>query len=266
MKQLMLCLLITGAFNQACAQQKTDSLSLYPIIQKTALLTSEKCITKALWEPYGYGLTRKIELQSYVLLNFTMPNIGTRVQYHKSLSGKFALTGNHYISYFSPWLKFWQGEGTGDIIAPELKIPSKFLIQNGITGSYIIGPSFVFTAGAHFSFCTGKAIGNLYSVDIPIVYQRFAPAFTGPVIGFKTNAQGRLFRKFQYLVQANFFQLTGGVKSRFTEGSAMAVYTPGRKWGIAAGTKLTYGTYPFGRQFNSIPFIDIHCLFGKGSK
>lgn len=263
MKKLIMVLLFAGTLNQISAQQKTDSMSIHPVIQNTALLTPEKCISKGLWEPYAYGLNPRVELQSYLLLNATMPNFGARVQYHKSKSGKFILTGNHYISYFSLWLKFWQGEGTGAIITPELNIPTKILIQNGITGSYIFGPAMLFSAGVEFSFCTGRKIGNLYTVDMPLVYQRFAPAFTGPVIAFKTNVQGRVFRKFQYLAHANLFQLTGNISSVFAEGGVMAVYAPGRKWKIAAGTILTYGKYPFGKQLNIIPNINVYCQLGR---
>lgn len=266
MKQLIFLLLFVGALNRTLAQQKADSLSIYPFIQKTAFLTPEKCISKGLWEPWAYGLTRNIELQSYALLNATMPNLGVRVRYYKSQTGKFTLTGNHYVSYFSLWLKFWQGEGTGAIITPEVDIPSKLLIQNGITGSYIIGPEMVFSAGAQFSFCTGKAIGHLYTVDLPLVYQRFAPAFTGPVIGFKTSLQGKVFRKFQYLVHAKYFQLTGSAVSGLVEGGALAVYAPGRRWKFAAGGMMTYGKYPFGRQVHIIPDFNVYFQLGKGCK
>ena len=63
-----------------------DSLNVFSFIQKTAFTNQAKQFNKSLWEPYSYGINKRIELQSFLLGNFIMPNIGIKINLLKKIN------------------------------------------------------------------------------------------------------------------------------------------------------------------------------------
>jgi hypothetical protein len=119
-----------------------------------------------------------------------MPNIGVKINLIKK--NKFYLSSQHSINYFTPWLKFWQGKGTGAIISPEIDIPKLFLIENGIFVSYLINNKLLISSNLNMTLALGTKINRLYSIDMPIIYNRFAPAFENAMFSLKSNLQASI--------------------------------------------------------------------------
>ena len=248
---------------------RSDTLSIFPVIQKTAFLTQPNQLNKSLFTPLTFGLNSRIELQSFPVLNIMMPNFGAKISCYNSSSNKLHLSSMHSLTYFSSWLKFWQGDGTGAIITPQMKIPTMLMIDNGIIVSYIFSPTFLISTNLNFEFIAGKKIDEIYSVDIPMVYPRFAPAFTGSVGSIKTNLQGKLYKRFQYMINLDYYKVINHRFSNFFEGNLMLVYTKSNKFKICAGPIFVFGEYPFGKQWNIIPLLNLYYTFtfykSKGS-
>ena len=109
----------------------------------------------------------------------------------------------------------------------------------------------------------GEKINPIYTVDIPLVYPRFAPAFVGSVLSLKTNIQGNIYKRLNYLTSLYYFHLNSPEYNRFVETRFLIAYVKNNKLTLIGGTQIIYGQYPFGDQFNIIPYFDLIYSFGK---
>lgn len=234
---------------------KADSLYVFSFIQKTAFTNQPKQFNKSLWEPYSYGINKNIELQSFLTGNFIMPNIGIKINLLKK--NKFYFSSQHAINYFTPWLNFWQGKGTGAIISPEINIPNLFLLENGVFASYLINNKLLISTNLNVSFALGNKINKLYSIDLPIIYNRFAPAYENSVFSLKTNLQGKITKKFNYIATFDYYYINSNQSSNFIETSIIGVFSKSNRFKFCLGPKLVYGQYPFGNQVNILPYFNI---------
>jgi hypothetical protein len=241
----------------------SDTLQFYPILNKTAYSLKAKHWNKGFWEPLSYGLNNRIEIQSYPLLLPIMPNLGFKISYPKIGNDKFCFSSNHSVTYYTPWLKFWQSTGTGGIITPQISIPTQLLIENGVSISYLINPKHIITHNLNLNFVWGQKISSVYTVDLPIIYPRFAPAFIEPVISFKTNFQGKIYWRFQYLTSADYFYVNGPEFNNFIENKWLLAYAKTNKLKLLGGAIITYGQYPFGNQTNIIPYMNVVYTIGR---
>ena len=232
-----------------------DSLNVFSFTQKTAFTNQAKQFNKSLWEPYSYGINKRIELQSFLLGNFIMPNIGIKINLLKK--NKFYLSSQHSINYFTPWLKFWQGNGTGAIISPEINIPKLYLLENGIFASYLINNKLLISSNLNMTLALGTKINRLYSIDMPIIYNRFAPAFENAVFSLKTNLQGKITKRFNYMATFDYYYINSNQFSNFIETSIIGVFAKSTRFKFCLGPKLVYGQYPFGNQINILPYFNI---------
>jgi hypothetical protein len=253
--KLLKLIIFTIGISIACSAQ--DSLTFYPLIQKTAYNLNKKQFSKGIWEPLSYAINNNIELQTYPLLNFTMPNIGAKIAINKCNATKLKFSGTHYLTYISPWLKFWQGEGTGAIITPQIDIQGMVFFESGLNVSYILNKNNIITSNLNYTFSIGPKIDKTYSVDLPLVYQRFAPAFVGSNINIKNNIQGKLYKKLSYIAMLDFYFINDEKIKIFNETSAMLMLSKTNKFKALVGSKLIYGQYPFGNQFNLIPNFNL---------
>jgi hypothetical protein len=245
------------------ASYASDTLQFFPVINKTAYNLKARQWNKGLWEPLSYGLNDRTEIQTYPILFAVMPSLGFKIGYPKLGNAKLRYSTTHSLTYLTPWLKFWQSTGTGGLITPEITIPAQLMIGNGILVSYMINTKHILTTNLNLNFVLGEKINPIYTVDIPLIYPRFAPAFIGPVVSLKSNIQGKLYRRFQYQTSLDFFHINGKESQTFIENKMLFGYAKNDKIKFLGGVILSHGQYPFGNQSNIIPYFNVIFTFGK---
>ena len=103
----------------------------------------------------------------------------------------------------------------------------------------------------------GTKINRLYSIDMPIIYNRFAPAFENAVFSLKTNLQGKITNRFNYMATFDYYYINNNQFSNFIETSIIGVFAKSTRFKFCLGPKLVYGQYPFGNQINILPYFNI---------
>lgn len=234
--------------------QAQDSTSFKPWSYKTAHCLPAKSWEYSITGPLRYGISNRVELQTNPLANIVMPNLAARV--HIGHATAYTLATEHKLTYYTSFLKFLQGKGTGALIPPTADIPAIWMLSNSVAITKPIGKTIATSQLTLNLSLRSKPMSKLYTVDIAMIYPRFAPIFNGPTFKWSNNVQGKLYHKFNYLVSADIYKVMAKDHNFFFEAGAHALWAPSARVNISAGTKLVYGNYPFGHQWNLIPAVN----------
>ena len=172
------------------------------------------------------------------------------------------------INYPAPLMNLVKNKGTGGFISPEYEIPWLLSVYNSVAATYLIGGNQILTGelGLEFALNNSKLSPGT-SVDLPVILPRSMVFYKNAGIDFKIIYEGNLVSNFDFHVKSElflfpisssdydheyqetannlFWELTGNVFWNLTE-----------TFKLGAGTKLCYGTYPFGKQWHLLPYID----------
>lgn len=218
------------------------------------------CLPQKEWEyslqgPLRYGLCNGLELQTNPILNLILPNITARIALGKVHGFTFA--SEHEVAYYSPFLRFFQGDGTGALIAPTANVPTALVIRNGIVTSRN-WQKLAFTSGLDINLSLHSTkMEQRYSVDIPLLYPRLAPIYSGVTLKWSNTLQGKISKNWSYLSTSDFFVVPTGKYNLFIEAGENIAWTPGTRFTAMAGVKFVYGNYPFGSQAHLIPTFNV---------
>jgi len=171
---------------------------------------------------------------------------------------KVDLTFHHRFIYPTPLLRKLQKPGMFGMISPEAdvgKIPHIFVFHNEILKSLVVNKNtLLLKVGATFAL-TSQKIDNRISIDLPLVYPRMGEYFNGYKVNVGLDIQHQYSNKISFLVDGDIFIIPE--EELFYESKLIGEYKLNESWKILAGTKLTHGQYPFGKQTRLLPLFDI---------
>lgn len=222
----------------------------------TALTLTDNRYEIRLFGYSGYGLTDRLEISAHPLMFWLMPQV--KVKYRWSGLEGIILSSEHQLSYPTLFLNVISRKGIGGMISPEFNFPQIFSLYNGIIATRKVSSNSMLTgkAGIIIAVRTG-AIDERSTIDLPVIYPRFASFYHMPVINPGVDYRGKLFSSIGGQIAAECFIIPTDNENFFFENKGLLTWTLKTNWQFLAGYRLSYGTYPFGNQWHLLPAIEV---------
>ena len=226
-----------------------------------------------IFQPFIYNKTPEIEIRTYPLYNFIIPNLEYRKKYSNWVfSLKEELPDDEYWkvaefvighSFFipTPLLNIVKKEGMGGFVSPEFEnFPFMISIKNELeiifSNQNIKNKDFISTnIGFTFGLSASK-IDARTTIDLPLIYPRLLCFYNKGIFNLGLRSNKKLFNNFYLFSDINFLstppftaQLT-----KFIEHKSLLIWEKSEKIQIQVGYKLVYGEYPFGDMLHLLPF------------
>ena len=214
-----------------------------------------------IFQPHIYGMNNNLEISTHPLLFFVKPNIKVK-KYHGEYKG-LGMASRFSFDYPTQLLKLIQRKGTLGILAkdPDIgDILNLFVFQGELLTTKNLD-NISITGKVGLSLCPGCEIDKRHLVDMPLAYPRMAVYHHG----FASN----LGLDLDYIyserisIKADIDLIFLPEKIVFIENKILFNYQLSPKYILNGGIKLTQGTYPFGKQLDIFPLIDLSWSWEK---
>ncbi|MBC8255980.1 MAG: hypothetical protein H8E85_01560 [Candidatus Marinimicrobia bacterium] len=213
------------------------------------------------FQPRIYGMNNNIEISTHPLLFFVKPNIKVK-KYHGEMKG-FGIASRYSFDYPTPLLKLIQRKGKFGILSkdPDIgDIPSLFVFQGELLTTKKLDKSSI-TGKIGLSFCPGCEIDSRHLVDLPLAYPRMLVYEKGLSTNIGLDYYYKYSEKVSLKTDIDLFIIPD--KDVFIENKFIIEYQFSPKYTLTGGFKLTQGTYPFGKQLDIFPLIDLSWSWEK---
>ena len=256
MKHLLLIFLIFGSL---AARAQVPSLVKRWSFNSACLMPAGKW-ESGLLQPFRYGISKNLEVNTNSLLLPVLPDAGIKLALGEKCG--FRLAGEHSLSVPSVFLNFVSRKGIGGLISPQFHFPFMLALNNSLLASKFLPDSILLTlkAGLAFTVRSGKA-DPLSTIDLPVFYPRMAHYYKGLSFRFSSGIRGSICRKWNYEEAAQVFLITRAEHYFFAENTGNLMWSVGRSLRIKGGYNLSYGNYPFGKHWQLWPSLDL--VFGS---
>ena len=213
------------------------------------------------FQPRIYGMNNNLEISTHPLLFFVKPNVKVK-KYHGEYKG-LGIASRFSFDYPTPLLKLIQREGIFGILSkdPDIgDIPILFVFQ----GELLVtkkSADYSLTGKAGLSICPGCEIDSRHLVDLPLAYPRMAVYHHGFASNVGLDLDYIYSEKISLKTDIDLFIIPD--EDVFIENKFMINYQFSPKYTLTGGIKLTQGTYPFGKQLDIFPLIDLSWSWEK---
>lgn len=227
---------------------------------KTAQLMKPGKWECGILQPFRYGLTDKIELNTYAFLFPLMPNAGVTLAWGEKSGIQFV--SKHELSLPSVFLNVISRKGTGGLLSPEFSFPFILGFNNTLLATKPVLGSHYLTlkAGLHLAIRSGE-VDQLATMDFPMFYPRMAQYYKGASVRAGVSLKGPLCEKLFYEEGIEAFIVTRKENNFNLENVGSLMWRVGRSLRLKGGYNLSYGKYPFGNYWQLWPFVDL--VFGS---
>lgn len=240
----------------------------------TAYTLDDREFQLSIFEPAAYGITDRLEVQSFVWPFIYTPNIFVKYQWSKlNLSNKVApqwvIGSRHGMYYPTILLKKIQKRQTNypssnDLIIPKhTQTPSILAFQNELYFSRYLkndrceGPNYLLTIKLGLQFAKEWGESTLPTINYPIFYPRTAIYHDTVLWYIGLDFDAHLNEYLNYCVDVEFLSVDWDVKDFAIEHKAMIIWPVLKRMSIIAGYKLSYGSLPLEKKLMFMPVIDL---------
>jgi hypothetical protein len=194
-------------------------------------------------------------------LFFVKPNVEV-----KKYLGEYKSVGMAWrfsFDYPTQLLKLIRREGKFGILSkdPDIgDIPSLFVFQ----GEFLVtkkSADFSLTGKAGLSICSGCELDKRHLVELPLTYPRMAAYHYGFASNVGLDLDYIYSEKISLKTDIDLFIIPD--EDIFIGNKFMINYQLSPKYTLTGGIKLTQGTYPFGKQLDIFPLIDLSWSWEK---
>lgn len=212
-------------------------------------------------QPLIYGMNNNLEISIHPLLAFIKPNV--KVKKHHGEYKELGIASRFSFDYPTPLLKLIQREGKLGILSkdPDIgDISSLFVFQ----GELLItkkSADYKLSGKAGLSICPGCEIDSRHLVDLPLAYPRMLVYEKGLSTNIGLDFYYDFSKNISLTTDIDLFFISD--KDVFVENKFLINYQFSPKYTLTAGVKLTQGTYPFGKQLDIFPLIDLSWSWNK---
>lgn len=214
-----------------------------------------------LFQPIRRGLSGDREISFYKLTAILMPGATIKQQWRQRY--QWTLSTTHSLYYPTPLLTMLAKEGIGGMISPEFDIPKMVSFWNMALASKQLDKNRILTfkAGGAVAF-GGEDLTEGSTIDLPLIYHRLAVYYNGWLMRFGVDINGRMSRKWTYLVDGDLFLIPGMKGSLALEHKSMITWEKSARFHLSLGYKFIFGEYPDGypkdktTRIHILPLID----------
>ena len=213
------------------------------------------------FQPRIYGMNNNLEISTHPLLFFVKPNVKVK-KHHGEYKG-LGMASRFSFDYPTPLLKLIQREGKFGILSkdPDIgDIPNLFVFQ----GEFLVtkkSADYSLTGKAGLSICPGCELDKRHLVDLPLAYPRMTVFHHGFASNVGLDLDYIYSEKISLKTDIDLFIIPD--EDVFIENKFMINYQYSPKYTLKGGVKLTQGTYPFGKQLDIFPLIDLSWSWEK---
>jgi len=213
------------------------------------------------FQPRIYGMNNNLEISTHPLLFFVKPNVKVK-KHHGEYKG-LGMSSRFSFDYPTLFLKLIQREGKFGILSkdPDIgDIPNLFVFQ----GELLVtknSADYSITGKAGLSICPGCEIDSRHLVDLPLAYPRMLVYEKGLSTNIGLDYYYDYSEKISLKTDIDLFIIPD--EDVFIENKFMINYQFSPKYTLTGGVKLTQGTYPFGKQLDIFPLIDLSWSWEK---
>jgi len=230
----------------------------------TALTAPKGRLEFGLFTPSRYALTDKVELQTDLLLNFALPNVGAQV--HWTTAGGWALASKHTLRYSTRLLNVVTAEGVGGFLPGNITPPQMIEIDNEVMTSKRFGASSILTVDLGVSIAPNfndgvTPSGSLPVIDFPFLYPRLASTVGGATLRGGVAWVGRIVPKLEYAIDVDVFYNTAVFLGPALEQGANLAWRPSDRVSLGAGYRLSLAQYAYGTRVHVLPTLDVRVGF-----
>jgi len=214
-----------------------------------------------IFQPRVYGMNNNLEVSTHPLLFFVKPNIKIK-KYHGE-NKVFGIASRFSFDYPTPFLKLIQREGKFGILSkdPNIgEIPNLFVFQGELLATKK-SANYSITGKVGLSICLGCEIDSRHLVDLPLAYPRMLIYAKGLSNNVGLDYYYKYSEKISLKTDIDSFIILD--KDVFIENKFIVEYKFSPKYILTGGVKLTQGTYPFGKQLDVFPLIDLRWSWEK---
>ncbi len=214
-----------------------------------------------IFQPRIYGMNNNLEISTHPLLFFVKPNVEVK-KYHGEYKG-LGMASRFSFDYPTQLLKLIQREGKFGILAkdPDIgDIPNLFVFQGEWLATKKLA-DYSITVKAGMSICPGCELDKRHIVDLPLAYPRIAVYHHGFASNLGLDLDYIYSEKISLKTDVDLFIIPD--EDFFLEQKLMFNYQLSPKYTLTGGIKLTQGTYPFGKQLDIFPLIDLSWSWEK---
>ena len=208
-----------------------------------------------IFQPRIYGMNNNLEISTHPLWFLVKPNV--KVKKHHGENKGLGMASRFSFDYPTPFLKLIQREGKFGILSkdPDIgDIPNLFVFQ----GEFLLtkkSADFSLTGKVGLSICPSCEIDKRHLVDLPLAYPRMAVYHYGFASNLGLDLDYIYSEKISLKTDIDLFIIPD--EDVFIENKFMINYQFSPKYTLTGGVKLTQGTYPFGKQLDIFPLIDL---------
>ena len=213
------------------------------------------------FQPRIYGMNNNLEISTHPLLFFVKPNVKVK-KHHGEYKG-LGMASRFSFDYPTPFLKLIQREGKFGILSkdPDIgDIPNLFVFQGELLTTKK-SADYSITGKAGLSICPGCELDKRHMVDLPLAYSRMAIYYHGFASNVGLDLDYIYSEKISLKTDIDLFIIPD--EDVFIENKFMINYQFSPKYTLTGGVKLTQGTYPFGKQLDIFPLIDLSWSWEK---
>ena len=213
------------------------------------------------FQPRIYGMNNNLEISTHPLLFFVKPNVKVK-KHHGEYKG-LGMASRFSSDYITPFLKLIQREGKVGILSidPDIgDIPNLFVFQ----GEFLVtkkSADYSITWKTGLSICPGCELDKRHLVDLPLAYPRMAVHHHGFASNVGLDLDYIYSEKISLKTDIDLFLIPD--EDVFIENKFMINYQFSPKYTLIGGAKLTQGAYPFGKQLDIFPLIDLSWKWEK---
>ena len=216
---------------------------------------------RGVFQPRIYGMNNNLEISTHPLLFFVKPNVKVK-KYHGEYK-ELGMASRLSFDYPTPFLKVIQREGIFGILSkdPDIgDIPNLFVFQ----GELLVtkkSADYSLTGKAGLSICPGCELDKRHLVDLPLTYPRMTVYHHGFASNVGLDLDYIYSEKISLKTDIDLFIIPD--EDVFIENKFMINYQFSPKYTLTGGVKRTQGTYPFGKQVDIFPLIDLSWKWEK---
>ena len=213
------------------------------------------------FQPIIFGIKNNLEVCTHPILFLIKPNVQVK-KFHGELKG-FGLASRYSFDYSTQLLKLIQREGEFGILSKDPNvgtIPNLFIFQ----GEWLVTKIMTvhsLTGKLGMSICPGCELDKRHLVDLPLAYPRMAIYHYGIAANSGVDLDYNHTEKISIKTDLDFLFLPE--EDIFLEHKLLFNYQFSTKYTLSTGYKLTYGNYPYGKQVDIFPLIDLSWKWKK---
>jgi len=213
------------------------------------------------FQPSIFGMKNNLEVSTHPILFLIKPNVQVK-KFHGEIKG-IGLASRYSFDYSTQLLKLIQRKGKFGILSkdPDIgEIPNLFIIQ----GEWLVTKKltgFSLTGKLGMSICPTCELDKRHMVDLPLAYPRMAIYHYGIAANSGVDLYYSFSKNISIIIDMDLFFLPE--ENIFTEHKLLGNYQFSNIYTLSAGYKLTYGNYPYGKQLDIFPLIDLSWQWKK---